>query len=956
MKSNLINISLMTAAVACGLQVTAKPAKQGVMTVPTADGTELRVRLAGDEFFHQYFTEDGYPLIERGGLFYYGDYDAEGNVIDSGIKAVDAASRSVKARSFLAGVDRSSLESRISKRAARSERMANRFATVGNGGMSLSARESAGDDRPPYDRGYGLFPDLRFPAYGNQKAIVILVEYTDTKFNSSYNANDYFTRMLNEDGFNDYGATGCAAEYFRLNSGNAFCPEFDVYGPITLSKNMAYYGGNDWYGNDQHPAEMVKEACDQLDDIVDFSQYDRNGDGIVDNIFIFYAGRGEASGGSANTVWPHSWNMVSAGYPDLCYDGVRVHTYGCSNEWEDGRPDGVGTFIHEFSHVMGLPDLYATSYTSSFTPGAWSALDYGPYNNDGMTPPNYGAFERYALGWMKPHEVTGPLSASLLPVEENEAGIIRTGLDTEFFLIENRQQSGWDEFIPGHGMLVWHVDYNDYIWTRNQVNNTPSHQYVDIEEADGTQTESSRAGDAFPGTAGKTSFTAQTRPAMKTWSNQAVDFPITNITETDGLISFDVLGGADIPVIPAGSVLPAEDISVNSFTARWVKADGYEHLLSVYSYDEGGLRRYLNGFRMRNVGDVDSFVVGGLEPECQYFYTITVSTGWHKGNESAEIPVSTGKLTIDYYTAVASEATGVTENGFTANWLEMEDATAWLLSVYERVPGDPFYDICDFTGGIENLGGWTSTSGVTYGMEAYAGDAVPSLRLNSGNTLTSPVYEDFVKSLSFWHRGNGTSAGDMIKVFAITDNGQECVGEIEVQKSVGGIVTSVDEFPENTSQVVLQFVRSGDAGSLAVDDVKVGHGTKYVTVLLEDYDDINVGPVHSYDVTGLTPSTEYFYTVRATDGSLFSKVSEQMSVRTSDPSGVGPVMTDDASSAFRLAVNGRVLSADTDDEILVADYTGALVARGSRKVTLPRAGLYIVSVPAHDYAVKIIVR
>ena len=118
-------------------------------------------------------------------------------------------------------------------------------------------------------------------------------------------------------------------------------------------------------------------------------------------------------------------------------------------------------------------------------------------------------------------------------------GVIRTAKDTEFFLLENRQQEGWDTYIPGHGMLIWHVDYNESVWNRNQVNNTSSHQYVDIEEADGTQSESSQAGDAFPGTAHKTSFTAQTNPAMKTWSNQAVNFPITNIAENDGLITSD---------------------------------------------------------------------------------------------------------------------------------------------------------------------------------------------------------------------------------------------------------------------------------------------------------------------------------------------------------------------------------------------------------------------------------
>ena len=365
MKKQIFKIGLLITAVACGMQLFAKPAKQGIMTVSTADGGELCVRLVGDEYFHQYFTEDGYPLVEREGNFYYCNFNADGQVIDSDIKAKDKSMRGPAARSFLADVDLSTLGARIEKHALRVPR---RSVLCQETVLKAPVRSADGNDGPPFDRGYGLFPDLRFPAYGDQKAIVILVEFQDEKFHTDgyvADAKDYFTRMLNEDGFSDLGATGSAAQFFRENSGDSFRPEFDVFGPVTLANNMSYYGGNDWTGSDKRPADMVKEACEQLDDIVDFSEYDRNNDGIVDNVFVFFAGRGEASGGGADTVWPHSWNMASAGYPNLYFDGVRLYTYGCSNEWEKGRPDGVGTFVHEFSHVMGLPDLYATSYTSS---------------------------------------------------------------------------------------------------------------------------------------------------------------------------------------------------------------------------------------------------------------------------------------------------------------------------------------------------------------------------------------------------------------------------------------------------------------------------------------------------------------------------------------------------------------------------------------------------------------
>ena len=338
-----------------------------------------------------------------------------------------------------------------------------------------AARAKVRRSAVPQKSQIGLF-DTGFPSKGEQKGLVVLVEYKDVKFthNDPYS---YFNRMLNEDGFSDYGGTGCAAEYFRECSDNQFRPKFDVYGPITLSQNMSYYGGNDYSGNDKNPQKMAIEACQQLDATVDFSEYDRDGDGFIDNVFIFYAGRGEASGGSSNTVWPHSWNVTAAEYTSYIFDGVQLDRYACSNEWEGSRPDGVGTFIHEFSHVMGLPDLYATSYTSAFTPGGWSVLDHGSYNNGGCTPPLYSAYERYSLGWITPQVLDGPASVRLNSIGSNQACIIPTGDENEFFLIENRQKTSWDKYIPGHGMLVWHVDYDAYVWRQNTVNNNADHQY-----------------------------------------------------------------------------------------------------------------------------------------------------------------------------------------------------------------------------------------------------------------------------------------------------------------------------------------------------------------------------------------------------------------------------------------------------------------------------------------------
>ncbi|MDE5785077.1 MAG: hypothetical protein K2H98_00940, partial [Duncaniella sp.] len=377
-------------------------------------------------------------------------------------------------------------------------------------------------------------------------------------------------------------------------------------------------------------------------------------------------------------VWPHSWEITSATSTPYYFDGVRLDRYGCTNEWEESRPDGVGTFIHEFSHVMGLPDLYATSYTSSFTPGSWSALDYGPYNNDGMTPPLYGAFERYALGWNAPVVLDRPMNATLPPILDNVTGIIKTTKANEFFLLENRQQTSWDKYIPGHGMLVWHVDYNDEKWEDNSVNNTSYHQYVDIVEADNTQSENSRAGDAFPGTKNVTSLTSSTSPSLKMWGGTAVDCPLTEIAESaDGIITFKVKGGHDdyAPIV----VKEAEDVTDESFNALWETTDAPAYLLSVFTLATDGSREYLPGYERLDVGNTGNAEVTGLEPDTEYYYTVMASYGLELTPESDAMAVYTGTAGINRLKVEALEGIEVTHNSFTATWNHLEGATDYLL-------------------------------------------------------------------------------------------------------------------------------------------------------------------------------------------------------------------------------------------------------------------------------------
>ncbi len=927
--------SLLTAMAIGGCQYAyAVPAKPGLMPVEQADGSVLNVQLRGDERSHFYLTEDDYLLSFKNDIFYYADVNDNGEIVASNLRARDINSRSAADKAFLNNINKEQTFSRLSARAEKA---------VARKAPQMQFAPSAGP---------GLFPGTHFPSIGQQKAIVILVEYKDVKMTLT-DAYDYFNRMLNEEGFSDYSGTGSARDFFVECSDGMFTPQFDVFGPVTLSKNRSYYGGNDWWGNDQHPEEMVIEACQILDDTVDFSEYDRDGDGYIDNVFVFYAGRGEASGGSSDTVWPHSWDVSSATSTPYYFDGVRLDRYGCSNEYETGRPDGVGTFVHEFSHVMGLPDLYATSYTGAFTPGSWSALDYGPYNNDGCTPPLYGAFERYALGWMEPLPIEGPLTATLRPIGTNQAGIIRTAKDNEFFLLENRQKRSWDTYIPGHGMLIWHVDYNQSVWSSNTVNNSSSHQYVDIEEADNSQSEYSREGDAFPGSANKTSFTDDTKPSMKTWSNQRLELPITDIAESsDGVITFKVCGGSNAPIMPVVAY-EATEVGSESFVANWEDmGESVCYVLSVYTRDEenpdSDVKYYLPGYENHRVDYINYHLVEGLQPEMAYYYTVATSNGWEQSEPSEEIMVYTGRLPLSRRAVEALEAAEIGADHFTARWLALEDATGYAVTVFTKEYGAPIDTGCDFTDGVKNLPeGWYSTSGASYANASYSGAAVPALRLStSSDYLTTPEYDDFIRTLSFWHRGSNASVDDAIVVSALVGESWEKIAEIPVVNDKGGVVTDVTEYlPENTVQVKIAYSRAGTKGAVAIDDVELGHGMTYTDVAVEGYEDYDAGDVTECVISGLEKDVEYFYIVKAYDAdNLYSRASKVIAVKTGvGDSAVNDVMT----SALTIAVapSSLTISGAEGEMVLVTSVDGRILYNGvaSESVILNVArGVYIV--------------
>lgn len=573
---------IVAVAASVALNASAVPAKRGLRTVVQPDGTELTIQKVGDESRHFTLTADGMLLTrDANGQYSYARIDKRGRLVSSGIRALNANARPSGHRYLMQNIDEvdmTALDKMRAKNPAHSLNAVNAEALRLNGGSYRNAKAPAKAAGSLPQSGMGRFTS-NFPRTGKIKGLVILVEYTDVKFNSGYmtDAKTYFNDLLHKEGFSEYNGTGSATEYFRAQSNGQFDPEFDLYGPVTLPNPMSYYGGNDTYGDDKAPHMMVVHACQQLDKTVDFSQYDNDGDGYVDNVFIFYAGQGEASYGSDDTVWPHSWEVSSGTGSKFKLDGVIIDRYACTNEWERSTPDGVGTFIHEFSHVMGLPDLYhTTSSSASYTPGSWSVLDYGPYNNDGRTPPNYSVYERNAMGWINPELIDGEVK--FVSLEEiggsNHGCIIQTDKTNEFFLLENRQLTGWDKYLPGHGMLVWHVDYQSSVFDNNSVNNNSSHQYVDIIEANNRANSSSdatMAGYTWPGTSNKTEFGPNSSPALKSWSGYKPEITLMEISENNGVITFGVNGVLQAPVADE-AVTGGSDW----FNASWTAVDEAE--------------------------------------------------------------------------------------------------------------------------------------------------------------------------------------------------------------------------------------------------------------------------------------------------------------------------------------------------------------------------------------------
>lgn len=516
---------------AFGAAANAVPAKKLQKVITLTNGTQVSVELRGDEYLSWWEGTDGTAYRATADDVVFEAFDLEA-------QKPAAAARRARAE-----------QGRVA-----------RLARVKN---SLKGAD---------DKMRGLGGD-HITYKGVKKGLVVLVDFKNKKFADGHDL-EYYKNVINGKDFSDEeeGYVGSVRDYFLAQSNGQFELDFDVVGPVTMSKNSGYYGNDGAYQKDEKVYEMIKEACDGIQDKVNLKDYDWDGDGEADQVFFLYAGLGQASGGSPGTIWPHESELRYWPCGVLSYPTGKINTYACANELQPETQGssryisaGIGTICHEFSHCLGFADMYDTTGGGGYGMSVFDVMDQGSYNGNGFVPCNYTAFERIYAGWVEAIELESPATVKdMKSVSDYGRPFIMYNYKNtnEYFLLENRQNTGWDKGLYGsNGLLIVHVNYVPSRWANNSVNaSNEKIQCCTVVNADGSRenTQYSLQGDLYPyevkGVTMNDEFTDESEPAAKLYTKNsdnsyALGIPITQIKRSKGSVSFLVCGGDDKNVI-----------------------------------------------------------------------------------------------------------------------------------------------------------------------------------------------------------------------------------------------------------------------------------------------------------------------------------------------------------------------------------------------------------------------
>ena len=485
------------------------------------------------------------------------------------------------------------------------------------------------------------------------RTLVIPVQFSDRKFTIPSPRSAIYN-LFNQQYYSENGATGSVLDWFRDNLGSYGNFSFEVCDVVTVPYAMAWYGANADGVSDKNIKQLVVHACEAADAAgVDFTHYDFDSDGFVDNIFLFFAGHNEAEGGGDNTLWPQSWNVADQ---NLRLDGMRISNFSLYSEYTGPSGynfAGIGTICHEYCHFLGLQDLYdvndETEGQANGLFGTLSIMDCGNYNNEGRTPPYLTIFERQMIGLIPTETIRREQQLVVPPVQEaTKAFLLPTGVTGEDFWLEFRDGYRWDAYIGGSGLVVYHIDKSvnaagsmiaKLRWSANAVNGCADHPCaLFVPSGGGTATGS---GDAFyPGARNVRNIHSASNFPLVGWNGKGVGLGLTEITRDAGCIRCNVVNDEswDLPVVVGWSVVPAQTSALLEWQSDKTSTGQWNIRWGV-----------LNGVTSQTVavGNQTSYILEGLTPGQPYFCELYY-TRWNVRGRAQRVEFSALSRLSDY--------------------------------------------------------------------------------------------------------------------------------------------------------------------------------------------------------------------------------------------------------------------------------------------------------------------
>ncbi len=485
------------------------------ISIETITGEQVNITLKGDEYCKWAITEDNYVLLPDSLGWVYAKEDRDGYAVPSSFRLSVEKNYTKELKDFLSKQNK-----------------------------KIKPKQQTPDTEPV------LKAIGKTSVTGTRKALVILMSFKDLEFTK--NRQD-FEALFNQAGYSVDGAMGSVRDYFIEVSYGQLNFTCDILGPYKAQNNMDYYGGNSVQGRDKNPMGLFREAVQFASKEINLTDYDANQDGYVDNIHLIFAGYGEEAGAPASAIWSHE-----ATFPEIVIQEARINSYSCAPELRGNKGNGIsriGPHCHEMGHALGAMDYYDTDYETNGNfegTGQWDIMASGSWNDDGVIPAGFNPYVKiYDFGWTVPQFVSPGDYVSLQPslLFKDQIYRIDTPVDGEYFLLENRQRTGFDKALPGEGLLIYHIHKDiEHSFQGNNINTThPQKCYIIAASSDKSVPNASpssygninSAGCPFPGSLTKTSFNDKTIPSANCWNGLASNVNLSQISlHEDQTITF----------------------------------------------------------------------------------------------------------------------------------------------------------------------------------------------------------------------------------------------------------------------------------------------------------------------------------------------------------------------------------------------------------------------------------